>query len=131
MLRRCQSVLLMLLLAVSSPVGWLGERANSHAKCDGTCCPKRPRAETAQGAKPSAPGETAFCLRGTAAHWSICLTKSSQAGEFGVVAPLRPATLLQEDAMPELQALHFVAVTQADSPCSGFMRPPFQPPRSS
>ena len=131
MLRRCQSVMLLVALAVSSPLGWIGEQAGGrHAKCDGVCCPKRPRTLPGQTANRKAQGEDALCRRGAAGHWSICLTKSSQAGDFGVVAPLRPATLAKTVPKLDLQASHWSGPQEQDSPLSGFVRLPFQPPRS-
>src|SRR5215470_520124 len=130
MLRRCQAVLLMLMLAVSSPIGWLGKSGRGHTKCNGTCCVKRLHPSLAQAAKVGLPGGDSICRRGTAGHLSVCLTKSHQATDLDVVAPLRPATLRQDGAMPDLNVSRLTTDETARTPQAGFVCPPFQPPRS-
>lgn len=130
MLFRCQGALLIVALAVSPLLGWFMQGSGHNgSKCNGTCCPKQAHALAVRLASHQTRDNEASCRRGAAQHWSICLTKSSQAVDYEVVAPLRPATLTTESLAAELEESRGILLRELRPPLAGFVPIPFEPPR--
>ena len=131
MLARCRSLLLLVVLVLSPPLGWIMERpSHNGSKCNGMCCPKGSNALAARTTQQEAQTYDTFCRRGVVKHWSICLTKSNQVADYGVLAPLRPATLSAESFRTELAESRGIFLQELAPPLAGFASIPFQPPRT-
>jgi len=131
MLARCKILFLLLALALSSPLGWIMEGpSHSGSKCNGMCCPKGSHSQAVRLAQQGRQRDDASCRRGPVKHWSMCLTRSNQAADYVVVAPLRPATLSAESFVTELVESRDVFLYELGLPLAGFAPLPFQPPRS-
>src|SRR5882724_1946182 len=97
MLARCKILFLLLALTLSSPLGWIMEGpSHSGSKCNGMCCPKGSHSQAVRLAQQERQQDDASCRRGPVKHWSMCLTRSNQAADYVVVAPLAGYALSRE-----------------------------------
>jgi hypothetical protein len=130
-LTRVQAVLLALMI-VATPLALLAHPSfRAQSKCSGMCCrPQKSYSTPVQPASSASFEEGMLCHRGTAGHMAMCIKPSNPPDDRDVVAPLPPATLLEQDSVDELQLRDEKLGKHSSLARTGFAPIPFEPPRS-
>jgi hypothetical protein len=122
-MRRAQAILLITAL-LAAPLALLARAIpGDQAACNRTCCFPRGQHSFEQAKRMS-------CHHGAAGHALDCTVRSDRQPDYGFIAPIAPTFPAShvELVAPDLTGL--LSRPQAESPSSGFLAAPFEPPRA-
>jgi len=126
------SGLVLIFALLVSPLSLLIRSSSRGAsRCNGICCrPQGSRAKLGGDQRHELRTSGTPCRGGTNDHAAICLINTSPQSEYTFVAPLRPATLCEQAHMAGPQLARQTSSQQTETPLTGFLPIPFEPPRS-
>lgn len=135
MLRRALirgEALLLAVLVVATPLLLMARPSfGTHSKCNGMCCrAQRSHSATTLAGPRSSLDAKLSCPRGTAAHITMCMVPSGPQDRPGVLAPLPPAILAEQDAMDGPRLIDQDCRQDSQLARAGFAPIPFEPPRA-
>jgi hypothetical protein len=133
-MRRVEAILLIAAL-LALPLALLGS-GSSNGMCDNYCCLLHGH-HMAQTQIPNysmdeeKPGEGMACHRGALGVFSNCSMKSnSHEMDYTILAPLPPTNLSSTATLVLPVVSRQISVVSSQSPNSGFISIPFEPPRA-